>query len=190
MMRASWDLNPLRRPNFQELKVKLLQLKLTTTWASNEHNKLPKAIAHPHQYYRSAITINSTMQSTSLPYQLLSHIYTLLFDPYLIIKSNLETFLYCLSTTQIHTYNTHAPLYNYYLFSKVTHLFFDTPTIFYIKPLYIYTCIFIFYKHYFDETTTTFLPLHLQYLLEACNYHGHWLLVYKVVILIYTFKMS
>lgn len=31
MMRQAWDLNPLRRPTFQELKVKLLQLKLSTT---------------------------------------------------------------------------------------------------------------------------------------------------------------
>lgn len=31
MMRCSWDLNPARRPTFHDLKVKLLQLKLTTT---------------------------------------------------------------------------------------------------------------------------------------------------------------
>ena len=31
MMRQAWDLNPTRRPSFQELKIKLLQLKLTTT---------------------------------------------------------------------------------------------------------------------------------------------------------------
>lgn len=31
MMRQAWDLNPARRPTFQELKVKLLQLKNITT---------------------------------------------------------------------------------------------------------------------------------------------------------------
>lgn len=31
MMRQAWDLNPTRRPSFQELKIKLYQLKLTTT---------------------------------------------------------------------------------------------------------------------------------------------------------------
>lgn len=31
MMLQAWDLIPLRRPTFQELKVKLLQLKLSTT---------------------------------------------------------------------------------------------------------------------------------------------------------------
>lgn len=31
MMRATWDLNPLKRPTFQDLKGKLMQLKAITT---------------------------------------------------------------------------------------------------------------------------------------------------------------
>lgn len=47
MMRQAWDLNPLRRPTFHDLKSKLLHLKNITTW--NTHEQVALTVANSIQ---------------------------------------------------------------------------------------------------------------------------------------------